>query len=65
MGGGGIISVVTVNGTAIGGNETDGDPKPGPVYRVLREMLAAGELTLVLQSQAFFGFIAAPWWKLP
>lgn len=45
LGGGGITSVVTINGTTVGGGgEKDGDPKPGPIFRFLREMLAAGEL---------------------
>lgn len=41
MGGGGVVSVVSINGTPIG--DGGGDPKPGPVFRVLRELLAAGE----------------------
>lgn len=48
LGGGGIVSVVSVNGTAIGDAENEnlakGDrAKPGPVFHALREMLDAGE----------------------
>lgn len=48
FGGGGVVSVVRVNGTTVGGinsnDRTQGSDAatPGPVFRVLREMLAAG-----------------------
>lgn len=56
LGAGGITSVVSINGTTVGGGtelEEDGDvtveagtfkavAKPGPVFRSLRKMLAAG-----------------------
>lgn len=48
FGGGGVVSVVRVNGTTVGGiNSNDHAQEsdaatPGPVFRVLREMLAAG-----------------------
>lgn len=47
MGGGGIVPVVEINGVAVGVDKKEGgNPKPGPVFRVLREMLEAGKMFL-------------------
>ena len=46
LGGGGIVSVVSINGITLGGGDGDKEDrpeaKPGPVFRSLRKMLAAG-----------------------
>lgn len=51
LGRGGIISVVRIDGTNVGdGGGKDNDPKPGPVFRILRKMLAAGELIFLCST---------------
>lgn len=55
LGGGSVMSVVSVNGTNIGANDdpasngsSEGRAEPGPVFQVLRRMLAAGAPCLFL-----------------
>lgn len=46
LGGGGIVSVVSINGIQLGVGDSDKESqtaaKPGPVFRALRKMLAEG-----------------------
>lgn len=43
LGGGGVVSVVSINGIAVGGDEKEKRPaEPGAVFRALRKMLATG-----------------------
>lgn len=46
LGGGGVVSVVSINGIQLGGGDSDKEgqtvAKPGPVFRSLQKMLAEG-----------------------